>query len=161
MWNLIETILNILVLFLRLLKPNGYKKIMAENVALRQQLAVVSRKYKKSPKLNTSDRLIFSILAKFMPRSRLRKIAIIVSPSTILKFHRALVKKKYQILFTARKSKKSGPKGFGQEIIDLVIEIKNKNPSFGCPRIAMMVRNATGTKISEQTYNQENFKAIF
>ncbi|MFK7827865.1 MAG: transposase [Oligoflexales bacterium] len=151
MWNLIEITLNILVLFLRLLKPNGYKKILAENVALRQQLLVVSRKYKKAPNLKTSDRLIFSFLAQFLPRNRLRKVAIIVSPSTILRFHRALVKKKYQILFTASNPKKRGPKGFGKDIIDLIIEIKKRNLSFGCPRIAMMVTNATGTRISEHT----------
>ena len=50
-----------------------------------------------------------------------------------------------------RKIKKKGRKGFSKEIVTLVLEIKNKNPSFGCPRIAMLVTNATGVAISEHT----------
>src|SRR5690606_3948874 len=68
-----------------------------------------------------------------------------------LKFHRSLVKKKYQILFGLNSGTKKGRKGFNKEIIDLILEIKRRNPSFGCPRIAMVVTNATGTAISEHT----------
>ena len=36
-------------------------------------------------------------------------------------------------------------------MVHLVVEIKKKNPSYGCPGIAMLVTNITGISISEQT----------
>jgi len=48
--------------------------------------------------------------------------------------------------------RKPGPKGKPAELVHLVIEIKQRNPSYGTPRIAMLINNvvAAGT-ISEPT----------
>ena len=55
---------------------------------------------------------------------------------TILAFHRALVKRKYRLLFTPKRRGKPGPKGPSPELIAAIIELKQRNPRFGCRRIA-------------------------
>ena len=133
---------------------------MAENIVMRQQLIVVARKHKKSPPLAFLDRLVFGLASIFTPFNRLSKVAITRQPATILKFHRALVKKKYQILY-GKSQKKRGSKGFGKEVVNVVLEIKKRNPSYACPRIALLVNEKFGVKISEQTVRRilrKNYK---
>ena len=73
-----------------ILRPGGVKAIAAENMVLRQQLISLSRQHKRSPKLNTLDRIMFGMLARWINPRRLSRIAITLKPATILKFHRAL-----------------------------------------------------------------------
>ena len=134
-----------------LVSPGGHKRLVSENLALRQQLIVVSRKRLKSPPLRPIDRFIFAITTFFIPFKKLSRVAIIVKPATILKFHRALVNKKYSILFGSKGRVKLGHKGFDVSIVNLVLEIKERNPRYGCPKIAMLVSNVSGISISEHT----------
>ena len=163
MMNLINILIEFLVLAVKLHRPGGLKAVVAENLVLRQQLIVVSRKNGRSPPLKFVDRFLFGLLAFGLSLKRLNKISIAISPNTILKFHKALVNKKYQILFGTKNGRRRGPKGFDKKIVDLVLEIKTKNLSFGCPRIAMLVANATGLTISEHTVRRilrKHFKPI-
>ena len=64
-------------------------------------------------------------------------------------FHQALVKCKYRLLFSAKRQTKPGPKGLGQEIINLVIEMKRRNPRFGYRRIAMQISHAFNIEIDK------------
>ena len=73
-----------------ILRPGGVKAIAAENMVLRQQLISLSRQHKRSPKLNTLDRIMFGMLARWINPRRLSRIAITLKPATILMFHRAL-----------------------------------------------------------------------
>ena len=73
------------------LRPSGVKSVAAENLMLRQQLIVIGRARKRSPRLTQTDRTVFALLAHIIPRTRLRKLSIIVQPAKILKFHRAMV----------------------------------------------------------------------
>jgi hypothetical protein len=84
------------------------RTIAAENLALRKQLMTLARHHKRSPKLTAYDRVIFGILASMMSIKRLSRIAIILKPAIILKFHHALVNKKYQWLFSAKTHRKPG-----------------------------------------------------
>ena len=52
------------------------------------------------PQLTQADRTLFAILAQIIPQRRPQKLAIIVKPATILKFHKALVKRKYRLLYS-------------------------------------------------------------
>ena len=75
--------------------------LAAENVILKKQLMVLKRQHKRyPPPLGTSDRIILGWLTAWIKKKRLAKIAIIAKPSTLLKFHQALVKCKYQLLFS-------------------------------------------------------------
>jgi hypothetical protein len=137
-----------LVCFIKLLRPGGIKSIAAENLILRQQLIIMNRARKRSPRLTRADRTLFAILAHIIPFGRLRKLAIVAKPTTILNFHKALVKRKYSRLYSNTAKKKAGRKGQNQDLIDLVIEIKQLNPSFGYGRIAMQIFEAFGIIIS-------------
>jgi len=131
--------------FIRLLamlcKPNGSKALIAENLLLCKQLITVSRKYKRSPNLSLWDGLILALLSSLIRPDRLIKSAIIIKPSTLLKFHQALIKQKYRLLFSSPTYQKPGPKGPSKALIQLIVEMKQRNPRFGCLRIAMQIKN--------------------
>jgi putative transposase len=48
-------------------------------------------------------------------------------------------KRKYRLLYSARGSRKPGPKGPSNEVIRAIVEMKQRNPRFGCPRIAQQL----------------------
>jgi transposase InsO family protein len=68
---------------------------------------------------------------------------------TLLRVHQALVKRKYRLLFTPKRRCKPGPKGPSRELIEAIIEMKKRNPRFGCPRIAQQINLAFGTNINK------------
>ncbi len=134
---------------IKMLRPGGMKPITAENLILRQQLIVINRTRLRSPKLTQTDRTLFAILAQIISQHRLRKLSIIVKPTIILNFHRALVNRKYRLLYSAKKPAKPGPKGPGPALIKLVVEMKHRNPRMGYDRIAMQIYQAFGARIDK------------
>jgi hypothetical protein len=108
MKNIIKIIYYVLVALIKLLRPGGRKAIIAENVALRQQLILLGKNRERAPNMSVSSRLIFGFLTPFINPHRLQKVAIIVSPATLLKFHQALFKKKYSLLFSNKTKRKPG-----------------------------------------------------
>src|SRR5437764_1406298 len=104
---------------------------------LRKQLIQLSRKHKRSPKLSFINRLFFAVTSHLINPTRLVKTAIIIKTATIIKFHKALVKKKYHLLFSAKSKKKPGTRGPANELIDIIIEMKKRNPLYGYLRIAI------------------------
>jgi len=85
--------------------------LLLKNLLLKHQLIVHSRSHKRVPKLPAMDRALFGFWTTFLAPRRLLRAAILIKPSTLLKFHSALVKKKYQLLYSARRRGKPGPKG--------------------------------------------------
>ena len=71
-----------------------------------------------------------------------------MKPTTILKFHQALVKSKYRDLYSRKTRIKSGRKGPKQDLIELVVEMKRRNQQFGYGRIAMQIYKEFGIDIS-------------
>ncbi len=140
--------LHVVVTIIKLLKPGGTNSIIAESIILKHQLIVINRGRKRAPKLTTFDRSIFGILAFLIKKSRLAKVSIVVRPATILKFHKHLVNKKYQKLFSSTMTKAPGRKAPKPSIIELVIEMKKRNPDFGYGRISMQIYVAYGIEIS-------------
>jgi len=134
---------------LKLLKPGGANSLIAENIALRQQLIVINRSHKRSLNLTTWDRLGFAFLAGLILPKRILKTAIILKPATLLKLHKSLINKKYSNLFSRKSYMKPGPKGPSQEIINLIVEMKQNNPSYGYMRIAMQISNMFGISINK------------
>ena len=72
------------------------------------------------------------MLASMISPKRLARIAIILRPATFLKFHKALVKRKYKLLFSNKKPIKPGRKGPDKNVIDAILEMKKRNPTYGC-----------------------------
>ena len=67
------------------------------------------------------------------------RCGIVLKPSTLLHFHHVLTKRKYHLLFSSKRTVRPGPKGPAQELIDAVVEMKRRNPTWGCPRIAQQI----------------------
>ncbi len=143
-----ELLVHFIITLIKLLKPGGLKKVMAENLSLKQQLITINRTRKRAPKLTTFDRFFFGILGFFIGAKRLQKIGITIKPATIIKFHQALVKRKYHLLYSAKRRQSPGRKGPDQQIINLVLEMKARNPNFGYSRISMQLHEAFGITIS-------------
>ncbi len=89
---------------------------------------------------------MFGIGAFWVAPNRLPKIAIGIRPSTLLRFHRALIQRKYRLLFTPRTRQRPGPKGPSKQLIAAILEMKRRNPQFGCPRIAQEITHAFGVE---------------
>ena len=149
MIKLIAFIFSYIVLCLRLLSPGGMRAIAAENMVLRQRLITLSRNQKRAPKSTFFEKITFGLFVSMINSRHLTRIAIILKPVTLLKFHRALVSRKYRLLFSNKSSKKPGPKGPDEKLIHLVIEMKQRNPSYGYRRIAMQIANAFGLVIDK------------
>ena len=80
MRNAFELIVHFFVTLVRLMKPGGVKLVMADTLAMKQQLIVINRGRKKSPPLTTSDRFMFGILALLIGENRTQKVAVIFKP---------------------------------------------------------------------------------
>ena len=88
--------------------------------------------------------MVAGLCALFMRPGRLLRSAIVFKPSTLLSFYRALTQRKYRRLFSSKGSTRPGPKGPSHEVIAAVVDMKQRNPTWGCPRIAQQITLADG-----------------
>jgi putative transposase len=112
------------------------KAVVAENLLLKPQLFVLTRSRKRAPNLSSFDRFFLGLWTTFLNPRRIKRVAFLVQPSTLLKFHQAMVKRKYRLLYSSRNRRRPGPKGPSRELIGLVLEMKRRNSNFGCTKIA-------------------------
>ena len=153
--------LHLAVMTAKLCGPGGVRAVIAENLLLKQQLIVLRRARQRAPNLTLRDRLLCGFGSLFLSPGRIRKVAIAVRPSTLLAFHQALVRRKYRRLFSSSLCpKKPGPKGPGEALIQAIVELKSRNPRFGCPRIARIISHTFGVEIDKNAWSGrcgENF----
>jgi hypothetical protein len=83
-----------------LLRPGGSRAIIAENLLLKQQLLVHSRSRQRAPNLSVQDRAPPGFWPLFLNSRRIVRSAIFIKPSTLLKLHSALKKRKYRQLYS-------------------------------------------------------------
>lgn len=131
MRNFLNIALHSITIIARLLRPVGARSVVAENLAMKQQLTAINRSRQRAPNLTSSDWVILALCTLFIRSQRLAKIAVVRRPSTLHRFHRSLVQRKYSELFTPTSQRNPGPKGPSDEIINLVVELKQRNPTFG------------------------------
>ncbi len=141
--------IHLTVTIARLLGPGGLRSVAAESLLLKHQLLVLDRSRERALNLRPMDRVIAGLCAGFLRPARLVRSTIVLKPSTILAFHRALVKRKYRSLFTPKRRGKPGPKGPSAELITAIVEMKRRNPRFGCRRIAEQVSFIFGIEINK------------
>src|ERR1700732_128824 len=84
-----------------------------------------------------------------MRPARTLRSAIVLKPSTFLHLQNLLRKRKYRMLFSPQRGLRPGPKGPAKELIDAVVEMKRRNPRWGCPRIAQQIALAFGIEIDK------------
>src|SRR5438876_7221000 len=140
----------------RLLGPGGVRSVVAESVLVKQQLLILNRSRQRSPNLCFSDRLVAGLCALFMRPARLIRSAIVLKPSTLLSIHQALRNRKYRLLFSCKRKGKPGPKGPSKKLIDAVVQMKQRNPTWGCPRIAQQMALAFDILIDKRRYSQDS-----
>ena len=155
MRNVLLTLLHLAIVAARLCRPGGVRAVIAENLLLKQQLIVLRRAPRRAPDLTGSDRLLCGFESLFLNPGRIRKLAIALRPSTLLAFHQALVRRKYRLLFSSRPGpKKPGPKGPDEGVIRAIVELKSRNPRFGCPRIARIISQTFGIDIDKNVVHR-------
>jgi hypothetical protein len=98
-----------------------------EILVLRHQLKVLSRKTGR-PRLGRLDRVLFAAAARVLPRERWR--SFLVTPSTLMRWHRELVGRKW----TSR-AKRVGRRPMPPHVRELIVRLGRENPRWGCVRI--------------------------
>src|SRR6516225_9063064 len=149
MRDLAVLFLHLLATVARLARPGGTRAVVAESVLVKQQRLILNRSRKRSPNLRLADRLVAGVCTLLMRPSRLVRSAIVLKPSTLLRLHRALIGRKYRRLFSATVPTKPGPKGPSHEVIAAVVDMKRRNPTWGCPRIAQQIALAFGIPMNK------------
>jgi putative transposase len=99
-----------------------------ELLVLRHQLVVLGRQQTR-PSLEAADRAFFAALARLLPRRRRR--GLIVTPQTLLRWHRELVRRKW-----TRPRRRPGRPAVEDRVRQLVVRFARENPRWGYPRIA-------------------------
>ena len=140
---------HLIVTVARLAGPGGLRSVVAESVLVRHQLLILNRGRKRAPNLRAADRIIAGLCTLFMRPARVLRSAIVLKPSTLLHLHSVLSKRKYRMLFSPKRRRRPGPKGPNKDLIDAVVAMKRRNPSWGCPRIAQQISLAFGVEIDK------------
>jgi putative transposase len=102
-----------------------------EILALRHQLAILQRQI-DTPRLTGTDRVFLAALLHRLPKVRLRQLQLIVSPDTILRWHRDLIRRRHAKI---SRRKRPGRPPTRRSIQALVLRLARENNSWGYRRI--------------------------
>jgi len=91
----------------------------------------------------------FGFWSLFLDPHRIQQAAVIIRPSTLSRFHNLIRQRKYRLLYSAGRKRKPGPKSPSCELIQTIVAMKQRNPRFGCPRIAQQINKAFGIDIDK------------
>ena len=149
MRDFLALFLHFLTTLARLAGPGGTRAVVAETLLLKHQLVILNRTRQRAPNLTAADRIVLGLCTFFISPSRIRKVAAVLKPATLLGFHRALKQRKYRRLFSPHRRSKPGPKGPSTDLIQAILEMKRRNPRYGCPRIAQQLSKAFGIEIDK------------
>jgi putative transposase len=142
-------LVHVIVTICRLWRPNGARSVIAESILLKQQLLILNRSRKRAPNLRVYDRFVVGLCSLFIKPSRLIGSSISLKPSTLLNIPKALINRKYRLLFSNKHNRKSGPKGPSKELINAIVDTKQRNPTWGRPRIAQQIALAFGISLDK------------
>jgi hypothetical protein len=101
--------------------------LAAENRILRDQIT-------GRPKFTDRQRITLATIGKQLGRDALEAVACIVTPETILRWHRELVAAKFDST-ACRKAKSAGRPRTDAAVVDLILRMARENPSWGYRRI--------------------------
>jgi putative transposase len=114
-----------------------------EIAVLRHQLAVLHRQVAR-PRYAPTDRLVLATLARMLPRERWS--AFLVTPATLLRWHRELVQRRWTYRREPRVSR-----GVDPARVELVLRLARENPRWGylriCGECAKLGMRVSGTSV--------------
>jgi hypothetical protein len=102
--------------------------LAVENLALRQQLAVLHRR-RPRPQLAWTDRLFWIAISRAW--SRWRHVLVVVKPDTVVRWHRSAFRR----FWTWRSRRPPGRPPTDRDVRSLVRRMALANPLWGAPRI--------------------------
>ena len=106
------------------------RRLLLENLALRQQLTVLKRKHPHS-RITAFDRL-FWILARRL-WSGWKGSLVMVTPETVVRWHRAGFHLYWRLI--SRVKKRAGRSRISKQVRDLIFRMVSENSTWGAPRI--------------------------
>jgi putative transposase len=98
-----------------------------EIAALRHQLSVLRRQVQR-PEFRPADRAVLAVLSRALPRARWS--IFLVTPGTILRWHRRLVTRKW-----TQPDRRGGRPPLAEHVIALIVRLVRENPRWGYRRI--------------------------
>jgi transposase InsO family protein len=134
----------VFVSLLRLV-AGGRRSELAKDVellVLRHELVVLRRQHPRA-RLSPADRALFAALVRLLPRAR--RVGLVVTPRTLLRWHRELVRRKW-----AQPQVRYGRPSIDAEVLALVLRLADENPRWGHPRIVGELRKL-GVSVSPST----------
>jgi transposase InsO family protein len=119
----------------------------AEILILRHQIAVLQRRQPYRLKLNWADRALLATLLAMIPKARRHGLRLLVTPDTILRWHRDIIRRRW----AARPIRgKTGRAATRRNITALVLRLARENPGWGYRRIHGELASL-GVKIAAST----------
>jgi transposase InsO family protein len=116
--------------------------LRTENDVLREKLG------KRRLLLDDDQRRRLAVKAKVLGRKLLEQVGTLVTPDTLLRWHRLLVAQKWD--YSSRRKSRSGRPTVAEDIRALVVRLARENPSWGYDRIQGALANL-GHKIAPST----------
>ena len=99
----------------------------AEILILRHQLAVLQRRQPRRPRLDWADRALLATLLTVIPKARRQALPLLVTPDTILRWHRDIVLRRW----AAKPIRgKTGRPATRRNIKTLVLRLARENPGY-------------------------------
>jgi transposase InsO family protein len=127
-----------------LLLARGDRSKELELLVLRHELSILRRQARR-PQLRESDRLVMAALSRVMPRRSWR--AILVTPETLLRWHRRIVAWRWTY-----PHRRPGRPPIDQEIRQLILRLARENSHWGYVRIVGELRKL-GIRVSAMVRN--------
>jgi putative transposase len=120
-------------------RSEAFKEL--EIVVLRHELSVLRRQARR-PQLTMADRVLLAAASRLLPRPNWR--SFMVTPATLLRWHRRLVARRWTC------GDRRGRPPISEEIRALVLRLARENPRWGYQRIAGEL-NGLGIAVSATT----------
>jgi putative transposase len=121
------------------------RDLLLENLALRQQLAVLKER-RPRPRFSNSDRLLWTTLSRLW--SKWQGALILVQPETVVRWHSAGFKLYWKWISGHRA--RVGIRCVSREVKELIFRMVAENSTWGAPRIHGELK-MLGIDISERT----------